>query len=124
MELIRPDTRIDFIGKRKYAFVISTLVILISLGSIFFHNGLQYGVDFAGGILLQIKFSQPVDISEVRNAMEATGSKDAMVQKFGGENEFLIRSKKLEDLETLSKMSRSHCKRNSRINPWIFDGRR
>ena len=104
MELIRPDTRIDFIGKRKYAFVISTLVILISLGSIFFHHGLQYGVDFAGGILLQIKFSQPIDISEVRNAMEATGSKDAMVQKFGGENEFLIRiEKSSEDLETLSK---------------------
>ena len=104
MEVIRPDTRIDFIGKRKYALVISAIVILISFGSIFFHDGLKYGVDFAGGILLQIKFSKLVDISEVRNAMEAMGSKDAMVQKFGGENEFLIRiEKSSEDLETLSK---------------------
>jgi preprotein translocase subunit SecF len=104
MELIRPDTRIDFIGKRKYALLISTIVILISFGSIFLHGGLKYGVDFAGGILLQIRFSKAVDISEVRNAMEDTGSKDANVQKFGGENEFLIRiEKSSEDLETLSK---------------------
>jgi preprotein translocase subunit SecF len=104
MELIRPDTKIDFIGKRKYALVISTIVILISFGSIFLHGGLKYGVDFAGGILLQIRFSKSVDISEVRNGLEAAGSKDAMVQKFGGENEFLIRiEKSSEDLEALSK---------------------
>jgi len=67
-------------------------------------GGLKYGVDFAGGILIQIKFSKPVDISEVRNAMDAMGSKEAMVQAFGGENEFLIRVEKAsEDLEVLSK---------------------
>jgi preprotein translocase subunit SecF len=104
MELIRPDTKIDFIGKRKFALVISTIVILISFGSIFLHGGLKYGVDFAGGILLQIKFSKSIDISEVRNGLEAAGSKDAMVQKFGGENEFLIRiEKSSEELEALSK---------------------
>ncbi len=108
MELIRPDTRIDFIGKRNFALVISTIAILISFGSIFLHGGLKYGVDFAGGILLQIKFSKSVDISEVRSALEATGSKDAMVQKFGEENEFLIRiEKSSEDLETLSKKIQS-----------------
>jgi preprotein translocase subunit SecF len=104
MELIRPDTRIDFIGKRYYALVISTIVILISFGSIFLHGGLKYGVDFAGGILLQIKFSKAVDISEVRNAMDTIGSKEAMVQAFGGENEYLIRVEKASgDLEALSK---------------------
>ena len=104
MELIRPDTKINFIGKKKFALMISTIVILISFGSIFLQGGLKYGVDFAGGILLQIKFSTAVDISEVRSALEAMGSKDAMVQKFGGENEFLIRiEKSAEELETLSK---------------------
>jgi preprotein translocase subunit SecF len=104
MELIRPNTRFDFIGKRKFAFLISAVVILISFGSILLHGGLRYGVDFAGGILLQIKFSKAVDISEVRNAMEAMGSKDAMVQKFGGENEFLIRVEKTSgDLEEMSR---------------------
>lgn len=104
MELIRPDMRIDFIGKRNYALVISAIAILICLGSIFLHGGLKYGVDFAGGILLQIKFSKHVDSSELRNALDAIGSKDAVVQNFGGENEFLIRiEKSSEDLEALSK---------------------
>jgi len=104
MELIRPDTRFDFLGKRKITVIISAAAIIFSLGSIFFHGGLRYGVDFAGGILLQIKFSKVINISEVRNALEAIGSKDAMVQKFGGENEFLIRIEKSSgDLEEMSK---------------------
>src|SRR4030043_1875095 len=108
MELIRPNTRYDFIGKKKFTLWVSAIAILISFGSIFFHGGLKYGVDFAGGILLQIKFSKIVDISEVRNALEAIGSKEAMVQKFGGENEFLIRVEKASgDLEEISKKIQS-----------------
>jgi len=104
MDLIRPNTRIDFIGKKKYTFWISAIVLLISLGSVFLFGGLKYGVDFAGGILIQVKFSKPVDISEVRNAMDMMGSKEAMVQAFGGENEYLIRVEKASgDLEALSK---------------------
>jgi preprotein translocase subunit SecF len=108
MELIRPDTRFDFIGKKKIAIWVSTIAILLCLGSIFFHSGLRYGVDFAGGILIQIKFSKTVNISEVRNALEVMGSKEAMVQAFGGENEFLIRiEKSSEDLEAMSKTIQS-----------------
>jgi preprotein translocase subunit SecF len=104
MELIRPDTRFDFIGKKKFTIWVSTIVLLFCLGSIFFHGGLRYGVDFAGGILIQIKFSKAVNISEVRNALEVMGSKETMVQAFGGENEFLIRVEKTsEDLEGVSK---------------------
>ena len=97
MELIRPDTRYDFIGKRKITVWISAVAILLCLGSILVHGGLRYGVDFAGGLLLQIKFSKPVEISEVRSALETMGEKEAMVQNFGGENEFLIRVEKASD---------------------------
>jgi preprotein translocase subunit SecF len=104
MELIRPDTRFDFIGKKKYTLWISAIVILACIGSILFHGGLRYGVDFSGGILIQIKFSKAVNISEVRNGLDAMGSKEAMVQAFGGENEFLIRvEKSSEDLDEMSK---------------------
>jgi preprotein translocase subunit SecF len=104
MELIRPDTRFDFIGKKKITIWVSAIAILLSIGSIIFHGGLRYGVDFAGGILIQIRFSKAVDISEVRSALDVMGSKEAMVQAFGGENEFLIRVEKTaEDLEAVSK---------------------
>ena len=104
MELIRPGTHIDFVGKKKYTLWISAIALLISLGSVFLFGGLKYGVDFSGGILIQVKFSKPVNISEVRNAMDAMGSKEAMVQAFGGENEYIIRLEKAsEDLEALSK---------------------
>jgi len=104
MELIPPNTHIDFIGKKKYTIWISAVAILICFGSIFLHGGLRYGVDFAGGLLIQVRFSKPVSISDVRSTMEAMGSKEANVQNFGGENEFLIRVEKTsEDLEEVSK---------------------
>jgi len=118
MELIRPNTRIDFIGKKKYTLWISAIVLLISLGSVFLFGGLKYGVDFAGGILIQVKFSKPVDISEVRNAMDVMGSKEAMVQAFGGENEYLIRVEKASgDLEALSKKIQSSLQEQFKDKP-------
>jgi preprotein translocase subunit SecF len=118
MELIRPNTRIDFIGKKKYTLWISSIALLISLGSVFLFGGLKYGVDFAGGILIQVKFSKPVDISEVRNAMDMMGSKEAMVQAFGGENEFLIRVEKSSgDLEEMSKTIQTSLQEYFKANP-------
>ena len=103
MELIRPGTHYDFIGKRKFTVWISGVVILLSLLSILIHGGLRYGVDFAGGLLIQLRFTTPVAIGELRSSLEAMGSKDAMVQKFGGENEFLVRIEKAsEDIEKRS----------------------
>jgi preprotein translocase subunit SecF len=104
MDFIRPDTRFDFIGKKKFTIWVSAVALFLSIGSIVFHGGLRYGVDFAGGILLQVKFSKMVDVSEVRSALEATGLKEIMVQNFGGGNEFLIRVEKASgDLEDLSR---------------------
>jgi preprotein translocase subunit SecF len=118
MELIRPDTRFDFIGKRKFALGLSLIALLLCVGSIFFHRGLRYGVDFAGGLLVQVKFSKAVDISEVRKAMDAMGMKDAVVQKFGGEDEFLIRVEKTsEDLEEASNRIQASIKEQFKDQP-------
>jgi preprotein translocase subunit SecF len=103
MELIRPGTRFDFIGKRKYTLWVSIVAISVTVLSLFLHGGLRYGVDFAGGIVLQIKFAKEVKIHDVRTALESA-SKDVMVQEFGEANEFLIRvEKSSEDLEAISK---------------------
>jgi preprotein translocase subunit SecF len=104
MELIRPGTHYDFIGMKKITLWISTLAILVTIGSILYHGGLRNGVDFAGGAVIQVKFSKPVNISEVRSALETSGSKEAVVQNFGGENEFLIRvEKSSEDIDAIAK---------------------
>jgi preprotein translocase subunit SecF len=118
MELIRPGTRYDFIGKKNIAFLVSFIAIALCVGSLFFHRGLRYGVDFAGGLLVQVKFSKAVDISEVRKAMDAMGMKDAVVQKFGGEDEFLIRVEKTsEDLEEASKTIQASIKEQFKGQP-------
>ena len=56
IELIRPDTKIDFMGKRRIAAFLSMTLILIGLISIVIKGGLRYGIDFAGGINIQVKF--------------------------------------------------------------------
>jgi len=118
MELIPHDTRFDFIGKKKITLWISTAAILISFASIFLHGGLRYGVDFSGGLVAEIKFSKPVDVSEVRSGADAIGLKDAIVQRFGGENEFLIRVEKAtEDLEAMSKSLQTSLQGRFKDNP-------
>jgi preprotein translocase subunit SecF len=104
MRLFRLGTHFDFISKKKFTLWISTCAILLSLGSLLYHGGLRYGVDFAGGLLVQIRFAKRVDISEVRGALEEMGFKDANVQNFGGENEFLIEVRRTsENLEEAGK---------------------
>ncbi len=118
MELIPHNTRFDFIGKKKITLWISTLAILISFGSIAYHGGLRYGVDFAGGLVAEVKFSKPVDVSALRDATDAIGLKDAVVQKFGGENEFLIRVEKAtSDLEAMSKSIQTSLQSRFTNNP-------
>ena len=105
MELIKPGTKIDFIGKRRYAYIFSMILILISITSLFFHKGLNYGIDFAGGSLIQVKFNKTVDIEEVKDVLLEMGLEDAIVQNFtgGDANEYIIRVVKTDmDITTLS----------------------
>lgn len=98
MQLIKSDINIDFIGNRKIGFILSSILILVSIGSLIFHNGPNYGIDFVGGTLIQIKFSEPVPVGKIRTGLTDIGFKDASVQGFGqkGDHEFLIRTSNLE----------------------------
>jgi preprotein translocase subunit SecF len=99
MELIRPDIFIDLIGYRKYAYALSGTMILISLVSIFFIKGLNYGIDFSGGLEIQVAFKDHVKTEDVRNAMKQAGFADANIQSVtgGGANEFIIRMQKISE---------------------------
>ena len=94
MRFIKPDINIDFIGKKKIAFFLSIVCVVISVISLIFHGGPRLGIDFAGGTLVQIKFRSPVQIDDIKAGLGTVGLGKSSVQQFGQEidNEFLIRT--------------------------------
>jgi preprotein translocase subunit SecF len=105
MELIRPDTNFDFVGKRNIAIVASLVLILAGIVSLVIKGGPAYGIDFAGGTLVQIKFTQDTSAAQVREALQELDLRGVTIQQFGGQaNEFLVRTQEsstsLEGLST------------------------
>ncbi len=94
MQFIKPDVNINFVGKRKIAFTISLLMILISIVSLVVHKGPRYGIDFAGGTLVQVKFASPVPIDRIKSGLAEMDMAASAVQQFGPatDHEFLIRT--------------------------------
>ncbi len=98
MQLIKSDINIDFIGKHNICFVLSIVLILLSIGSLVIHKGPNYGIDFVGGTLIQVKFSDQVPVGKIRSGLTNIGFNNASVQNFGHDqdHEFLIRTSNLE----------------------------
>ncbi|CCO24319.1 protein translocase subunit SecF [Maridesulfovibrio hydrothermalis] len=94
LQIIKPDTKIDFIGFKRTAFMVSALLILLGLGSLIMKGGPKYGIDFAGGIVVQVKFDKKLEVKEVKSALKGTKLPGLVVQSFGHEddNEILIRT--------------------------------
>ncbi len=80
----------DFMGKRKLALVLSVLLIAISIASLIF-RGLELGIDFTGGTLVEIGYPSSIDPQIVRSQLVAGGFDDASVQHFGTAKDILIR---------------------------------
>src|SRR6056297_8805 len=92
MQLIKPDINIDFIGKRKLALIISLVLILAGFASLVRHGGPHYGIDFAGGTLVQVQFQSQTNATEINTALASVDLGVPVVQRFGEDtNEFLIR---------------------------------
>lgn len=97
LELIK-NTNIDFMGKRKIAFVFSGILAIIGIIAIVqIANGrANLGIDFAGGTAIQLKFEKPINLHAVRKALEDGGVRDFDLQDFPAVNKILIRVKKTE----------------------------
>jgi preprotein translocase subunit SecF len=85
------DPNYDFIGKRRWAFLISILFVLIGLISIVAKGGLRYDIDFTGGTLIQLRFEQPPAIARIRAALSRIGLGESVIQQFGDPREYILR---------------------------------
>ncbi|MCK5478005.1 MAG: protein translocase subunit SecF, partial [Methylococcales bacterium] len=88
---------IDFLGKRKIALIISSLLIIGSIISLSV-NGLKLGIDFTGGTLVEVGYKQAADLPILRNSLSDAGFGDATVQNFGTAKDVLIRIKPREGI--------------------------
>ncbi|MGQ4809701.1 Protein translocase subunit SecF [Candidatus Entotheonellaceae bacterium PAL068K] len=91
LEFIPPGLHIDFLRKAKLSIALSLMIILVSTGSIALHGGLNLGIDFTGGTLVQLRLSQPIELSTIREVLRTLGLGTGVVQHFGDTREVLIR---------------------------------
>ncbi len=83
------NTHVDFIGKKTIAYIVSGVLILVSIGSIAF-KGFTYGVDFTGGRTYVVRFDQPTSVEDVRAASMAAFDGAVEVKQFGGDSQMKI----------------------------------
>lgn len=88
--LVPDDTRIRFIRWRIPAMIISVLLMLASIGGIFY-PGLNFGIDFRGGILMEVRTPGPADLATMRGNLNQLGLGEVALQEFGAETDVLIR---------------------------------
>ena len=82
-EFIKPNTNFDFVRWMKAAVITSAVIILIGIASIIWHGGLNYGIDFAGGSLVQIKFQEEPSIDQIRDNLKMIGLENSIIQSYG-----------------------------------------
>ncbi len=104
MQIIKPDINLDFVGKRKIAIIASLVMLAIGIASLVIKGGPEYGIDFAGGTLVQIKFTDQTSASDLRSNLGNLDLRGLTIQQVGDSgNEFLVRvQESSENLETLA----------------------
>ena len=81
----------NFVGRRRWFYMASAALLAISLLSILIRGGLNYGIDFTGGTLIQVRYDKPVSVSDVRRGLDEIKLGSAVIQQFGDAQEYLIR---------------------------------
>ena len=81
MQLLKQSLNIDFLGRRKIAWVISIVLLLVSIASLSI-RGLNLGIDFTGGTIVEVGYSQSVELAPVRAALATAQFDDVIVQHF------------------------------------------
>ena len=90
MHLVPTKTHLNFLGHRRKAFLVSALLLLVAVASLGL-RGLNLGIDFTGGTLVEVGYSQPVTVGAIRSDLNAAGYNQAVVQTFGAPTDILVR---------------------------------
>ncbi|MBK1726410.1 protein translocase subunit SecF [Halorhodospira neutriphila] len=98
MELFKNVPNIDFMGRRRVGFALSAVLLVLSLGSLLV-QGLHLGLDFTGGTLVETAYEEPVEVAEVKAALQGSAYEDAEVLHFGSSREVLVRVPPLDGVE-------------------------
>jgi len=104
LQFIKPDVNLDFVGKRYYFVAASTLINLVAIFLLVF-VGLNYGVDFDGGTIVQVRFSEATNVTRIRDALAPLKLGDVTVQDFGNiGHEYLIRFAQVRTIPNLGRV--------------------
>ena len=90
MNIFPPDARFDFFGKRFYGYAFSVILLLVAAGSLL-TKGLDLGLDFTGGVVVELGYPGGADIDAVRDTLNERGFEDAVAQFFGSSEEVMVR---------------------------------
>lgn len=86
------EPKIDWMGIKWYFITLSLALALVGIGSMVYHKGLAYGIDFRGGTVVNVKFTQPPNIDAIRTQLDSAGLRNATIQRYGlaSDNELII----------------------------------
>ncbi len=94
---IKPDTNIDFVSKRRIAYIVSIIFIVVGFAYMAFQGGPKLGIDFAGGVIVQVKFAKPVDDNTLKASLDIPELPGISTQRFGdGGRDYLLRFSTLD----------------------------
>jgi len=116
------NVNINFLSKRKIAYVLSSVLVSIGLYSLFFGPGLQQGVDFVGGRSYQVRFAQPVSASELASELNVVFGSGTSVKTFGEDNQVKITTPYKVDVEGIEVDIEIQNKLYSTLQKYLPDG--
>ena len=90
MQILKDKLAIDFMGRRHIAIIFSAVLLTLAIGSLL-TRGLNFGIDFTGGTLVEVGYQGPADLGEIRAVLEENGYAQAQAQHFGTSRDVLIR---------------------------------
>jgi preprotein translocase subunit SecF len=99
MQLLKGKLTIDFMGKRRLAMILSAVILAVSLAALI-SKGLNFGIDFTGGTLIEVGYPESVELEPIRTALADAGFDSAQVQHFGSSRDVLVRIAPQADKES------------------------